>query len=235
LFYAFFIIVMIASMAAVGFGVSQGSNSTGAPVDPNQTAEPTPDRETWPDGPVPVIDTSVAHTATLHTNQGDIVIDLSTEAPEAVNSFAFLTAKRFYNNTAFFFIGDYYAQAGDPSCGLTEEGEEQSNLCAGVSGPGYTLEVEPNDLPHNKWAVTTVPLSAGQTASSGSQFSILLQDDTNPDEGSVVFGEVVEGQSILENFGTFYVCSAVSGVDSDACVDQITNENALIIDEVEID
>ncbi|MCI0840069.1 MAG: peptidylprolyl isomerase, partial [Chloroflexi bacterium] len=105
IFYVFFIVVMIASMGAIGFGNFGGSNSrrTTAPIVIDSTPAPTSDAQQWPAGPPPVIDASTAHVATIETSEGDIVIALSTEAPEAVNSFAFLAAKNFYDGVAFFY------------------------------------------------------------------------------------------------------------------------------------
>ncbi|MCH7810666.1 MAG: peptidylprolyl isomerase, partial [Chloroflexi bacterium] len=119
IFYVFFIVVMIASMGAIGFGNFGGSSTTRttAPIIIDSTPQPTSDAQQWPEGPPPVIDATSAHIATLKTSDGDIVIALSTEAPQAVNSFAFLAAKNFYDGVAFFYVDqDYFTQTGDPTC-----------------------------------------------------------------------------------------------------------------------
>lgn len=225
LFYAFFIVVMIASMAAVGFGVSSSSNNKPPDiVTTDASPEATPDQQTWPDGPPPVIDTSVEHTAIIHTNQGDITIALSTDAPEAVNSFAFLAAKHFYNDLAFFFSNEYFAQAGDPGCGTNAE-----RLCSGLGGPGYTLVLEDSGLSHTRGAVTAPSLGEGQDTVHGSQFRILLQDDTRLDGKDTVFGTVTDGMDIIDGLGSFEVCSIST---SDTCQEDFSN--ALIIDSVEV-
>ncbi|HUF53816.1 MAG TPA: peptidylprolyl isomerase [Dehalococcoidia bacterium] len=225
LFYAFFIVVMIASMAAVGFGASQGTSSVPPPVDdPDGTPEPTPEQQLWPDGAPPVIDTSVEREAVLHTNQGEIVIDLAADAPKAVNSFAFLAAKQFYNGTAFFFSDEYFAQAGDPTCSL-----DTDRLCSGLGGPGYTLELEDSGLSHTQWTVAAPTIGEGQGQVHGSQFRILFQDDARLDGKDTVFGTVVEGQSILEGLGSYTVCSIST---SDECSEDLSD--ALVIERVEI-
>jgi len=226
-FYLFFIITMIASMAAVGFGVSQGSStSPGAPIVDQTTApEETPDVDQWPDGAPKVIDATKAHIATIQTNQGDIVMELATDAPLAVNSFAFLAAKNFYDGTAFFYVDKaYFAQSGDPTCST-----DSDRLCSGLGGPGYTLSLEDSSISHVKWAVVAPSLSEGETDVHGSQFRILYADDARLDGKETVFGTVVSGQEILEGLANFSVCSVSTAAD---CQEDLSN--ALIIEDVTV-
>ena len=192
-FYVFFIVVMIASMGAIGFGANFGSssNSHGAPiVDAQTTPEATSGAQQWLDGPPPVIDASQPYVATLTTNQGDIVIDLSTEAPAAVNSFAFLAAKNFYDGSAFFFVDqNYFAQAGDPTCRIDSE-----RSCSGLGGPGYDLLLEDSGIPHEPWAVVLPAIAHGAEDVHGSQFPLLFTADERADGTETVLGRVVEGQ-----------------------------------------
>jgi cyclophilin family peptidyl-prolyl cis-trans isomerase len=224
IFYAFFIVVMIASMGAVGFGSFGGSSSTGAPiVNIDTTPEPTSDAQRWLDGPPPVIDATTAHIATLKTSEGDIVIDLSTEAPLAVNSFAFLAAKNFYDGAAFFYVDqDYFAQTGDPTC--TGDGER---ICSGLGGPGYTLSVEDSGMGHEEFVVVLAANSDGGVEVHGSQFRILYTADERLDGQETVFGKVIEGQGILTNLPNFSVCSVST---ADDCQEDLSA--ALIIEDV---
>ena len=128
--YVAFIVIMIASMGAIGFGNFGGSSSnrTLPPILVDTTPAPTSDAQRWPEGPPPVIDATTAHIATLKTSEGDIIIDLETDAPNAVNSFAVLAAKNFYDGAAFFFVDQaFFAQTGDPTC--TGDGER---ICSGL-------------------------------------------------------------------------------------------------------
>ena len=227
IFYVFFIVVMIASMGAVGFGnFGGGTSSTGAPiVNLDTTPEPTSDALRWLDGPPPVIDATTAHIATLKTSEGDIVIDLSTEAPVAVNSFAFLAAKNFYDGAAFFYVDqDYFAQAGDPTC--TGDGER---ICSGLGGPGYTLSVEDSGMGHEEFVVVLAANSDGGEEVHGSQFRILYTADERLDGQETVFGKVIEGQDILTNLANFSVCSVST---ADDCQEDLSA--ALIIDDVTV-
>ena len=228
-FYVFFIVVMIASMGAVGFGAGFGgsSRSSGAPiVNLDTTPEPTSDAQQWPDGPPPVIDATTAHIATLKTSEGDIVIDLSTEAPLAVNSFAFLAAKNFYDGVAFFYVDqDYFAQTGDPTC--TGDGDR---ICSGLGGPGYTLSVEDSGIGHEEFVVVLAANSDGGVEVHGSQFRILYTADERLDGRETVFGRVIEGQDILTNLANFSVCSVST---ADDCQEDLSA--ALIIEDVTVE
>lgn len=216
-FYLFFIVVMIASMAAVGFGASTGG-STNPPdiADAETTPAATADVDQWPGGPLPVIDASQPHVATLQTDQGDIVIELSTDAPLAVNSLAFLAAKNFYDGDAFFFVDkEYFAQTGDPTCASDSE-----RICSGLGGPGYTLTYEDSGLTHEQWSVVLPAIGEGAPDVHGSQFRILYSPDERLDGKETVFGTVIEGQEILEGLSDFSVCSAST---SATCQEDVSN------------
>ncbi len=227
-FYVFFIVVMIASMGAVGFGANFGGTSgDGAPiVNVDTTPQPTSDAQQWKGGPLPVIDATTAHIATLRTSEGDIVIDLSTEAPLAVNSFAFLAAKNFYDGAAFFYVDQaYFAQTGDPTC--TGEGER---ICSGLGGPGYTLSIEDSGMGHEPFAVVLAANSDGGEEVHGSQFRILYTADERLDGKETVFGTVIEGQDILTGLANFSVCSVSTAED---CQEDLST--ALIIEDVTVE
>ena len=227
IFYVFFIVVMIASMGAIGFGNFGGSNSrrTTAPIAIDTTPAPTSDAQQWPEGPPPVIDASTAHVATLETSEGDIVIALSTEAPEAVNSFAFLAAKNFYDGVAFFYVEqDYFTQTGDPTC--TGDGDR---VCSGLGGPGYTLSIEDSGIGHQPFSVVLIANSDGGFDVHGSQFRILYTADERLDDKETVFGVVIEGQDILTNLANLSVCSVSTAED---CQPDLST--ALIIEDVTI-
>lgn len=228
IFYVFFIVVMIASMGAIGFGNFGGSNSrrTTAPIIIDTTPAPTSDAQRWPAGPPPVIDATTAHIATLKTSEGDIVIDLTTEAPLAVNSFAFLAAKNFYDGAAFFFVDQaFFAQTGDPTC--TGDGDR---ICSGLGGPGYTLSIESTNLKHVPFAVVLAANSDGGLDVHGSQFRILYTADERLDGKETVFGVVIEGQDILTNLANLSVCSVST---ADDCLQDLST--ALIIEDVTIE
>jgi cyclophilin family peptidyl-prolyl cis-trans isomerase len=214
-FYFVFIVVMIVSMAAVGLGVTQGSQNPVPPpfIDLTPTPQVSAAAKIFA-SPAPVIDASQRYVATLKTNKGDISIKLATDTPQTVNSFAFLAAKGYYDNTAFFYIDhQYLAQTGDSGC--LSDG---TTTCTGTGDAGYKIPVETTSAKHVQWAVVA-PLVQGTQDVSGGQFRILFTDDSRLDGTETIFGTVVAGQSILEQQPDMRLCSALTqtvvGCDKD--------------------
>jgi len=199
-FYIAFIALIIASMAAVGFGGLTGGQRPPQPQ-PTPGASPTPTAQapgikTY-SGPQQVVDPSKSYTAVVRTTKGEIRIRLYPDrAPLAVNSFVFLAREGFYDGLVFHIVrrdpAYAFAQAGDPTCRA-----DGSLTCTGAGGPGYTLPLEQSGLPHRRGAVALAPI-AGGTDLSGSQFYILLADQPRLDGRDTVFGEVVAGMEVVE-------------------------------------
>ena len=208
----FFIVIMIASMAAVGLGTGGGGTRQTVDVEDPSVTEPTPNAALIFAGPAPTIDGTQPYIATIKTDKGDVKIALVTDAPETVNSFAFLAGNGFYDGTAFFYVDHgFVAQAGDPGC--RPDGE---NVCSGVGGPGYTLKQEGGTaLKPEQWAVVAPTLGEGGEDVHGSQFRILFKDDARLDGQGTVFGKVVEGQEILEGLSDLAPCEVVTSEDCD--------------------
>ncbi len=231
-FYVFFIVVMIASLAAMGLGSFGGGGRSGTnalPIDnddPSAVVDPV-GGNAFPDGPETVIDATQPHVATLETSLGDIRIELSTEAMAAVNSFTFLAQQGFYEGSFFFFVNsNYFAQAGDPTCNVSGE-----SICSGLGSPGYSLPVEGAVGGHDQWAVVAPAVLEGQEV-HGSQFRILLSADERLDGKETVFGMVVDGREILEGLADFVPCSVM---EVDGCVLGPDVSSALVIEEITVE
>lgn len=140
--------------------------------------------------------------ATIHTNQGDIVVNLfGNHAPKTVKNFVGLatgettwthpaTGKEssapLYDGTIFHrIIKDFMIQAGDP-------------LGRGTGGPGYQFDDEINpDLNFNepyKLAMANAG-SPGGRGTNGSQFFITTIPTTWLQGKHTIFGEVVDADS----------------------------------------
>ncbi len=203
-FYISFIVIMIASLAAVGLSPFGSSSKPNTPAAENRPSEATTaaNPKSFPGGPAPTIDGTKPYVATLHTNKGDIKIQLVTDAPAAVNSFAFLAGNGFYDGTAFFWVDhNFVAQAGDPGCQA-----DQIEQCSGSGDAGYTLPVEKTQESHQQWAVVAPYKDEAQNA-SGSQFRILFQDQPSFEGKETVFGKVIQGQDVLESLKDVRPCS----------------------------
>ena len=214
MFYVAFIVVMILSLAAVGLapglGSTGGRSGTNTPDDDRPIPEEQDELGAMAFGaPEPTIDVSRNYNAVIKTDAGDIVVALNPEASQAANSFAFLAGQNFYDGLEFFWTQpEFSAQAGDPTCGGSGE-----LSCTGAGGPGYTLPKEGDSSVASRWSVIAPVISGGDQV-HGSQFFIALTDGEF--EGSV-FGEVVEGQEILESLEQRVPCFGAEPSDSNPC------------------
>jgi len=136
--------------------------------------------------PAMQIDPKKKYTAILHTDKGDITVDLfAAKAPATVNNFVFLARDGFYNNTTFHrVIGGFMAQAGDPTG-------------TGTGGPGYRFNDEPGalEIPHDGEGVLSMA-NAGKNT-NGSQFFITYGPTPHLNGKHAVFGKVSKGLDIL--------------------------------------
>ncbi|HET9587821.1 MAG TPA: peptidylprolyl isomerase [Anaerolineales bacterium] len=124
--------------------------------------------------------------ATLHTEKGEVVIQLfADKAPFTVNSFVFLAGQGWYDGITFHrVIPDLFAQTGDPSG-------------TGKGNPGYYVitEIDPS-LKFNKPGMVAMVNSGPDT--SGSQFFITYAPAAQYDGQYTIFGEVLSGMEVLE-------------------------------------
>jgi cyclophilin family peptidyl-prolyl cis-trans isomerase len=134
-----------------------------------------------------VIDPSKQYLATLHTNKGDIVIELlADDAPMAVNSFVFLSQNNWFDGVMFHrVLPNFVAQSGDPTG-------------TGFGGPGYAFdnEVSP-DLKFDRAGM--VGMANAGPGSNGSQFFITYVPVPDLDGGYTIFGQVVSGMEVAES------------------------------------
>ena len=127
----------------------------------------------------------MSSTAVMHTNHGDITIELFDEdSPKTVQNFKDLAAKGFYDGLSFHrIIKDFMIQGGCP------EG-------TGRGGPGYTFEDEFND---NKVVRGALAMANAGPNTNGSQFFIVTTDAAPWLDGKhTVFGQVTEGMDVVD-------------------------------------
>lgn len=131
------------------------------------------------------VDPARQYIATIHTEKGDIVIELLPDkAPLAVNSFVFLAREGWYDGVTFHrVIPGFAAQAGDPSG-------------TGRGNPGYFFENEISDLLFDKPGLVGMANSGPDT--NGSQFFITFAPAAHLDGGYTLFGRVISGLDAAE-------------------------------------
>ena len=132
-------------------------------------------------------DDKAVYQATIHTNRGDVVINLlNSKATCTVNSFVYLAAKKYFNSThchRLTTIDPFVLQCGDPTG-------------TGRGGPGYTFNNE--NLAGAKYTQGTVAMANGGANTNGSQFFIVYKNSTLA-PSYTPFGEVVKGLGIIQN------------------------------------
>ena len=151
----------------------------------------------------------VTQTATLHTTQGDIRVELyGNHAPKTVRNFVGLATGQqawrdprtgqertepLYQDLVFHrIIPDFMIQGGDPTG-------------TGRGGPGYTFEDEFNSHPVVRGALAMA--NAGPNT-NGSQFFIVTTEEASWLNGKhTVFGRVTSGMDVVD---------AISQADTDA-------------------
>jgi dolichyl-diphosphooligosaccharide--protein glycosyltransferase len=131
--------------------------------------------------------------AILKTSLGNITIEFFPEAaPKHVKSFLNLSNTGFYDGTIFHrIVKNFVIQGGDPT---TKNSTQKDRW--GTGGPGYTIEAEFNDIPHERGV-----LSMARTAdpnSAGSQFFIVTKDSKFLDNQYTIFGRVIDGMEIVD-------------------------------------
>jgi cyclophilin family peptidyl-prolyl cis-trans isomerase len=135
--------------------------------------------------PPMTVEKTKQYIATLHTEKGDVVIQLlADKAPFTVNSFIFLAQNGWYDDITFHrVIPDLYAQSGDPSG-------------TGKGTPGFftNTEILP-DLTFDRPGLVAM-VNSGPDSSNG-QFFITLDATPQFDGQFTIFGQVLSGMDVL--------------------------------------
>ena len=164
-------------------------------------------------------------TATLHTNQGPVVIRLFPDhAPKTVRNFVELaeggrqwtdprtgraTTDKLYDGTVFHrVIPDFMIQGGDP-------------LGSGRGGPGYKFadEIHP-DLAFDRPYVLAMANAGPGT--NGSQFFITVVPTPWLNGKHTIFGEVIEGADVVD------LLTRVKTGSQDRPVEDVTIESVTV-------
>ncbi len=135
--------------------------------------------------------------ANLQTSKGNMLVKLEDEkSPVTVANFIGLAEGKidnkakakgvpFYDGTIFHrVIKDFMIQGGDPQG-------------TGMGDPGYKFEDEKNDLKHTGKGILSMANSGPNT--NGSQFFITEVATPWLDGRHTIFGEVIEGQSVIDS------------------------------------
>ena len=125
----------------------------------------------------------------LTTSKGEIVLELfENEAPQTVGNFISLVEGGAYDDKTFHrVIPGFMAQGGDP------KGD-------GSGGPGYKIYCECYREDHRKHFKGSLSMAHSGRDTGGSQFFITYRPTTHLDGRHTVFGRVIEGMDVVEQF-----------------------------------
>lgn len=128
--------------------------------------------------------------AMIKTSLGDIRVELWNDvAPKHVENFLKLARDGFYDGLNFHrVIKGFVIQGGCP------RGD-------GTGGPGWTVDAEFNDRPHDKGVLSMARSSDPDSA--GSQFFLCLTREhcRHLDNQYTAFGKVIEGLDVVDKLG----------------------------------
>jgi cyclophilin family peptidyl-prolyl cis-trans isomerase len=133
------------------------------------------------------IDPRKRYYAILHTNKGDVQIELfAAQAPVTVNNFVFLIREGYYNGTTFHrVIKGFMAQGGDPTG-------------TGRGGPGYQFADEPGALALKHDGEGILSMANAGPGTNGSQFFITYSPTPHLNGKHAVFGRVIQGMEVVK-------------------------------------
>jgi cyclophilin family peptidyl-prolyl cis-trans isomerase len=139
----------------------------------------------WSRPPAMTIDPDKRYSAVMHTERGDITIELFTkDAPTTVNNFVFLAREGFYEGVTFHrVIPGFMAQGGDPTG-------------SGSGGPGYMFMDEKNSRRHE---MGTLSMANSGPNTNGSQFFICYEPQPPLNGRHTVFGLVTDGMDVVQS------------------------------------
>ena len=133
-----------------------------------------------------------AEVAVIETTLGNIELEfLEDVAPGHTKNFKDLANKGFYDGTIFHrVIPGFMIQGGDPN----SKSEDRSSH--GTGGPGYTINAEFSETPHDRGVLSMA--RSQDPNSAGSQFYIVVKDSHFLDGQYTAFGRVISGMDVAD-------------------------------------
>jgi len=198
-----FIIMVVALGVALGFFmITHNGNNFSlnyAIPTPSSSALMTPEADATPTPVRPAIDltklprVASASAATIHTVKGDIAIELyPQDAPKTVMNFATLAKAGYYNGLTFHRVEPgFVIQGGDPN-GNGTGGES-------IFGPTFEDELIASTSSYQAGYLEGVVAMANRGPNTnGSQFFIMLANNTSLPHNYTIFGKVITGMDVVK-------------------------------------
>lgn len=131
--------------------------------------------------------------AAIHTEKGDIVIQLyGQDAPKTVTNFATLAKKGYYDGLTFHRVEPgFVIQGGDPN------GDGTGGRS--IYGDVFEDELNPNTPSYQAgYKEGVVAMANRGPNTNGSQFFIMLADNTTLPKNYTIFGKVISGMDVVK-------------------------------------
>src|SRR5690606_13744427 len=207
---------------AIDAPATEPADPTDAPETAAETsAEADAPAEPFASEPPPmVIEEGAEYAATIETDEGTIVVDLTAaEAPVTVNNFVALGSAGYYDGVVFRRMQEgFVIQGGDPGG-------------TGWGGPGYEFEdeltyaeevVEEND---GQYPRGTLAMANAGPNTNGSQFFVVDAEPGYPfPPNYTIFGMVTEGLDTVDAIAA----GEVTGPNQDEAVDPVAMTSVTI-------
>lgn len=138
--------------------------------------------------------------AIMHTNMGNMTFKFFPEkAPLHVFTFITRAESGFYNGTKFHRImKGFMIQGGSPSS------KDNINMNDGTGAPLVSIPYEISGYPHKPGMLSAANIG-NPIAGDGSQFFIMHGNAPHLDQKHTVFGEMIEGNDVLEKIANVQV------------------------------
>ena len=132
----------------------------------------------------------------LETNKGVIECELfPADAPKTVRNYVYLAAAGYYDGLIFHrVVPGFVIQGGDPNG-------------TGAGGPGYKFEDESVTKDYDQGIVA---MANSGPDTNGSQFFIMLEDNSTLPKDYTIFGKVTSGMEVVKQIGVGDVMNKVS-------------------------
>jgi len=194
--YKLLVALLVSAILVTGCSKSSG----GITLTPTSLQTPSAQKQ-WNKPPAMQIDTSKTYFATVQTSLGTFKIELFTsESPNTVNNFVFLSQQGFYDGVIFHrIIKTFMIQTGDPTG-------------TGMGGPGYKFDDELP--PKHSYDPGIVAMANSGSDTNGSQFFICTGGDAlnlNYYPNYTQFGKIVDGMDIVQKIASVKVGPGNSG------------------------
>ena len=128
--------------------------------------------------------------AVIETTMGNIEFEfLEDKAPGHTKNFKDLANKGYYDGNTFHrVIHGFMIQGGDTNS------KREDRSTHGTGGPGYSIDAEFNDTPHDRGIISMA--RSQEPNSAGSQFFVVVKASYFLDNQYTAFGKVIKGMDV---------------------------------------